>query len=297
MTFPKITRMKNSMHLGSATALPASISFMGLTPSERAAGRIMRAPDGHGVPTDDAPSAPAVPAGDVADGGGDQSTTGDAPAPEGDAPTSDGDAPAGEEKPLTAEEQAAKDAADKEAADKAADEFQPHGAPEGDYAIEMPEGVELDKTMLDAFVPVAKELDLSNAGAQKLTAFFIEKVQPQIAEAFVKGIEADVENQKAQFAADAKALVETDAKAEKPEDRVFAGKNFDAVVKTTARTLDRFGTPELRDFLNVSGLGNHPELVKMMYKIGDKIGEDNDFTRGGHVPQPKTREEKYYGTS
>lgn len=246
----------------------------------------MRAPDGH-EPDNGTPPVVDAPAGDPAP----QVET----PPAGDPPA---DPPEGDPAPLTADEQAAKDAADKEAADakaKADAEFQPHGAPETDYEFQMPDGVEVDKTMLEAFTPVAKDLDLSNAGAQKLVEMYIEKVQPAIAEAFVKGIEADVENQKAQFAADAKALVAEDAKAEKAEDRIFQGKTFDAVVKTTARTMDRFGTPELREFLDTSGLGNHPELMKLMYKIGDKIGEDNDFIRGGHVPQTKTREQKYYG--
>ncbi|MGL4232688.1 MAG: hypothetical protein ACRCWJ_15090 [Casimicrobium sp.] len=244
----------------------------------------MRAPDGHGVPTDDAPTV--------------------------DADEATGQTPTNEQKPLTTEEQAAKDAADEEAAeakdaadeeaaeakDKAKAEFKPHGAPEGDYELTMPEGVELDKSMLEAFNPVAKELDLSNAGAQKVAEFFIEKVQPQIAEQFVKGIEADVENQKADWAKTTKELIVSDAQAEKPEDRVFDGSNFEAVTKTSARALDRFGSPELRQLLDASGLGNNPEVVKFTYKIGKLIGEDNDFQRGGHVPQPKSREEKYYGT-
>lgn len=242
----------------------------------------MRAPDGHDdggtPPVDNAPAVDPAPQAETP--------------PAGDPPA---DPPEGDPAPLTADEQAAKDAADKEAADKDAAEFQPHGAPEGDYEFNLPEGVEVDKPMLDVFVPLAKELDLSPAGAQKLVEMYIEKVQPSIAEAFVKGIEADVENQKAQFAADTKALIEADAKADKAEDRVFQGKNFDAVVKTTARTLDRFGTPELRQFLNESGLGNHPELVKLMYKVGERIGEDNEFARGGQVPQERTREQKYYG--
>ena len=295
MMFPKIKRMKNSMHLGSAMPLTGSTSSnIRLLPSERAAGRLMRAPD-HGVPTDDAPA----PAGSeaAAAGGDDQQQ---APADDGNAPK-DGDAPSGDQAPqLTAEEQAAADAAAKEAEEakaKADAEFQPHGAPEGDYEFEMPEGVEVDKTMLDAFVPVAKELDLSVPGAQKLVSMYIEKVQPAIAEAMVKGIEADVENQKAQFAADTKALIAEDAKAEKAEDRVFAGDNIDAVMRTSARALDRFGGPELRQLLDASGLGNHPDVVKFTYKIGKLIGEDNDFARGGHVPQAKSREEKYYGSA
>jgi hypothetical protein len=240
----------------------------------------MRAPD-HGVPVEAAP----------------------APAPAEDPPAEDPpaeDPPAEDPKPLTAEEQAAKDAADKEVADakaKADAEFKPHGAPEGDYELAMPEGVELDKPMLEAFVPVAKELDLSNAGAQKLTEFFVETVQPQIADVIVKGIEADVEKNKADLAAATKTLVAEDAKAADAKDRVFDGLNIEGVTKVSARALDRFGSPELRQLLDASGLGNDPEVVKFTYKIGKLIGEDNDFPRGGHVPQPKTREEKYYGKS
>ena len=96
----------------------------------------------------------------------------------------------------------------------------------------------------------------------------IEKVQPRMAEAFVKGLEADVENQKAQFAADTKQLVAEDAKLEDASARVFEGKGLDAVTQTSARALDRFGTPELRKFLDESGLGNNPEVVKFTYKIG-----------------------------
>lgn len=263
----------------------------------------MRAPDGHGVPTDEAPVVDAGTGGNVPAAEGASADAGaadDKAADDADAPK-DGDAPSGDQAPqLTAEEQAAADAAAKEAEEakaKADAEFQPHGAPEGDYEFEMPEGVEVDKTMLDAFVLVAKELDLSVPGAQKLVSMYIEKVQPAIAEAMVKGIEADVENQKAQFAADTKAMIAEDAKAEKAEDRVFAGDNVEAVMRTSARALDRFGGSELRQLLDASGLGNHPDVVKFTYKIGKLIGEDNDFARGGHVPQAKSREEKYYGSN
>lgn len=264
-----------------------SLSTTRLLPSERAAGRLMRAPD-HGVPTDDAP-APAV-----ADPAPVELTADEQAAKD----TADKEAvadPAPAE--LTADDQAAKDAADKEAAaakDKADAEFNPHGAPEGDYELVMPDGVDVDKSMLEAFNPLAKELDLSNAGAQRVAEFYIEKVQPAIAEAFVKGIEADVETHKAQLASDTKAMIAEDAKAEVAADRVFDGLTIDAVSRVSARALDRFGSPELRTLLNESGYGNSPEMVKFTYAIGKMIGEDNDFPRGGHVPQPKSREEKYY---
>lgn len=257
-----------------------NLSTTRLLPSERAAGRLMRAPD-HGVPTDDVPAPVAA---DPAPAPADPVDPAPAdPAPADPAPVV-----------LTADEQAAKDAADK-AAEGAKTEFNPHGAPEGDYELKMPEGVDVDKSMLEAFNPIAKELDLSNAGAQRVAEFYIEKVQPAIADAFIKGIEADVETHKAQLAADTKTMIAEDAKAAVAADRVFDGLTATAVSRVSARALDRFGSPELRKLLDESGHGNSPEMMKFTYKIGKLIGEDNDFPRAGHVPQPKSREEKYYG--
>ena len=41
------------------------------------------------------------------------------------------------------------------------------------------------------------------------------------------------------------------------------------------RAVERFGTPALREALDASGLGNHPELVRFCYRIGKAIGEDS----------------------
>ena len=38
--------------------------------------------------------------------------------------------------------------------------------------------------------------------------------------------------------------------------------------------LDLFGTPELKTYLNDTGLGNHPDLVKAFVKIGKAMSED-----------------------
>jgi hypothetical protein len=46
------------------------------------------------------------------------------------------------------------------------------------------------------------------------------------------------------------------------------------------KTIETFGTPELRNLLNSTGMGNHPEFVKLAYRIGKAISEDG-FVRGG----------------
>jgi hypothetical protein len=40
------------------------------------------------------------------------------------------------------------------------------------------------------------------------------------------------------------------------------------------KAIDAFGTPELRTFLDESGLGNHPELLRAFHKAGSAISED-----------------------
>ena len=49
---------------------------------------------------------------------------------------------------------------------------------------------------------------------------------------------------------------------------------FDENVKITARAVEAFGGPDLLRFLDESGLGNHPLLVKTFYNIGRAMTED-----------------------
>ncbi|MEC7472463.1 MAG: hypothetical protein VX946_03765 [Pseudomonadota bacterium] len=41
------------------------------------------------------------------------------------------------------------------------------------------------------------------------------------------------------------------------------------------KAIEKFGSPELRQVLNDSGLGNHPELVKFCHRIGKAISDDS----------------------
>ena len=39
--------------------------------------------------------------------------------------------------------------------------------------------------------------------------------------------------------------------------------------------LKAFATPELRELLQKSGLGNHPEIIRFMYRAGKAISTDD----------------------
>lgn len=195
------------------------------------------------------------------DGGAAPAATGDNPAAADNAANpnpGEGDNPEGEGKQegsKTAEELAAekeaKEKADKEAAEKAEKEKKP-AAPEK-YEFSAPEGQELDANALAVFEPIAKELGLSQEQAQKLVDIY-PQIQQQQAEAWSKQVADWGEQVKA--------------------DKEIGGDKFNASVGAAQRALDQFGNTELREYLNASGLGNHPALVRFCAKVGKAMAED-----------------------
>lgn len=148
-------------------------------------------------------------------------------------------------------------AADKAKAEKAEKEKKQEGAPEK-YEFKPAEGQELDTAALEQFEPIARELNLTNEQAQKMVDLYGTKIMPMVqqqqAEAWQKTTE--------QWAADVKA------------DKEIGGDKLTANLSSAQRALDLFGTPELKEYLEGTGLGNHPELVKTFIKIGKAMSED-----------------------
>ncbi|WP_284999982.1 peptidase [Escherichia coli] len=202
--------------------------------------------DGGTAPAPSEPSAPAAdapaPAADPAKPEGDKPQTGT----EGDKPQED--KPADGDKP----------------ADKPDDkELKQEGAPEK-YEFTAGEGVELDTEALKDFEPVARDLNLTNEQAQKLVDAYpkiLAGVQQRQAEAWQKQTEGWAETVKA--------------------DKEIGGDKLTANLSAAQRALEQFGDPELKEYLDSTGLGNHPALVKAFIKVGKAMSEDKVVT-GGH---------------
>lgn len=175
-------------------------------------------------------------------------------------------------------------AEEKAAADARAALF---GAPEGDYEVAgLPEGVEVDKDAVAALSPVAKELGLSNEGFSKIAQVYANQVLPKVTEQVTSAIQSDIAATHAQWATEATELVKTDP--------TFGGKPLTEVQQLSAKAIDRFGGEDFRTFLNETGLGNHPAMLKFAYQAGTAISEDTSFERGTSAPRPKTSVEKFY---
>ena len=128
------------------------------------------------------------------------------------------------------------------------------------YEFKAPEGREFDQAVIDQFSEVAKELKLTQEGAQKV----IDKLGNAFAEKQTNTLEAA----KTEWVKSATA------------DKEFGGEKLNENLATAKKALDTFGTPELRALLNESGLGNHPEIIRAFYRAGKQISEDR-FVPGG----------------
>lgn len=128
---------------------------------------------------------------------------------------------------------------------------------DGVYNLTMPEGVELDADMLAIVAPTLKELNMSHGNAQALVDKFIE-AQTAKAEAATKRWGETITGW-------------LDSAKNDPD---MGGAKWDDTARDASSVVRRFGTPELRDYLEASGAGNHPEVIRLMAKVGSMIAED-----------------------
>lgn len=143
---------------------------------------------------------------------------------------------------------------------------------DGKYALTMPEGVSVDTELLDALGPEFKEMGLTNAQAQKLADKFAEVQGGRVA--------AHAGTPEGSWSAAAYQYYKENGSPDAWPDRAKAdkeigGAKWDATVSSAGRAVNQLGTPELKDYLNKSGGGNHPELIRFMSKVGAMISEDD----------------------
>lgn len=68
-------------------------------------------------------------------------------------------------------------------------------------------------------------------------------------------------------------------------DRELGQENFEKTKANIKNVISRFGSSELSDFLNKSGLGYNPDFVRFVNKVGSLISNDNNFIGGNSNPQ------------
>jgi hypothetical protein len=137
-------------------------------------------------------------------------------------------------------------------------ETKPEGAPEK-YEFTAPEGVTYDASVLDAFSKSAKEANLTQDVAQKM----LSELAPAI---------------KARSDEQVKAIQDGWTEATKT-DKEIGGDKLQATLVLAKKGVSEFATPALRELLDTTALGNHPEVIRLFSRIGQSISEDK-FVKG-----------------
>lgn len=171
-------------------------------------------------------------------------------------------------------------ATDTGAADDNADGVTPTGeetdlssqTPPDTYAdFVMPEGVELDSALLTEATPLFKELGLNQDQAQKLVDFQAKQAKAS-----------------SQSQVDAFNQLMNDWQEQSKNDSEFGGDKFEENVGIARSAIDKFGTPELKQLLEEHGVGNHPEVIRFMVKVGKLTAED--VPGGTNTPPSKAQD-------
>lgn len=141
----------------------------------------------------------------------------------------------------------------------------------------MPEGVQLDETALAAADPLFKELGLTQENAQKVIDLYAKQVQ------------AGSQSQTEAF-----NQLKSDWREQSKNDKEFGGDKFDENVKVGQFAITKYGTPELKQLLEDHGLGNHPEMIRFMVRVGRTLNEDVPGSSGAATSQAQDRVSTLY---
>ena len=154
-------------------------------------------------------------------------------------------------------EQPADDAIAAKPTGEESDEDNDDGAPETYADFDLPEGFQMNSEYMAGLTSVLKELNVSQANAQKLIDFHVSQVQAG------EGNRVDSLNQlKAEWLGDTK------------KDAEIGGDNFEQSANDARAAVEKFGTPELKALLRDTGIGNNPEIIRVFSKIGKLMRED-----------------------
>ena len=153
------------------------------------------------------------------------------------------------------------------------------GAPEKYTDFKMPENVTVNQDLLGKFNEVAKGLNLPQENAQKLMDLAAEHGSAILAE------------QKAQW-----DTVRDGWVSEIKADKVFGGDKFNETIERAKRAL-KTNDPEntMKDFLETTGFGDFPPLIRMLANMDKRYGEDKTVDGGPAKPDNRTAAQRIYG--
>ena len=159
------------------------------------------------------------------------------------------------------------------------------GAPE-EYEFTPPDGLEIDPEKLEAFGEYAHGLGLSQDQFQKLIEYDIERsanAQKSMAEAYGERISSWADATKV--------------------DKELGGEKLPENLGLAKKAMEKYASPELAKLIDSPsasnpdglGLGNHPEVIRLFYRVGKAVSE-SELISGETKSEVGNRYERIYPT-
>lgn len=136
--------------------------------------------------------------------------------------------------------------------------------------FKLPDGFKVDPESMTSFKTLAKEFNLKQEQAQKLV-----------------DMQSGLMSKYAKESTDAWDGVQKDWRSKAETDSEIGGQKFKENVGIAKKALDKYGTPAFKEAIEHTGMGNHPELIRFLYKVGKTISEDKVMTQGDASTGPK----------
>lgn len=153
---------------------------------------------------------------------------------------------------------------------------------DGKYALNLPEGMEVDEALAAEAFPVFKAAGLTARQANALGEFF----------GTIRAKEAQQRNE-AWVAVNQKWQAE--AKSD-PEYAAMGG--FEAAAALANRAIEKFGTPAFDKALVENGWSNHPEMIRLLVRAGRALADDtSERGSGDGVDAAVSLEQSMYGAT
>tara|TARA_R100001377_G_C3192779_1_gene111299 strand:- start:1640 stop:2296 length:657 start_codon:yes stop_codon:yes gene_type:complete len=156
--------------------------------------------------------------------------------------------------------------------DSKTDVAKTEGAPESYEAFDLPEGFELSEEFSSRFTEAAKDMNLSQDQAQ-----------------FLINMQTDLQTSNVEALAENWTSLKNEWQAETKKDKEIGGKEFSANLGVAKQALEKFGTPELSEAVELTGMGNHPEFIRLLYRVGKTLKEDKVMVEGANTSAPVDR--------
>lgn len=176
---------------------------------------------------------------------------------DGDVEGADNSAGGSDKTATVGEDQEGEGDSKSEDGDEADKDDKESGAPEQYEEFTAPEGADIDAALVEKATPLFKELNLDQAGAQKLVDLYAEAQRE-----FSEGTQQAWSE-----------LQESWVEASKT-DKEFGGDKFDESVGGANQVLKQFGGEKLNEALISTGAGNHPEFIRLLVNVRKALSDD-----------------------